>query len=592
MTYIYNDPKRFARDSLAGFVQAHSRYVTAVHGGVVRATASPENEVALVIGGGSGHYPAFSGWTGPGMAHGTVCGNVFASPSESQVLSVARAADNGGGVLIVFGNYAGDVLHFGAAAKDLREDYGIDARIVTISDDIASAPPEKHRERRGIGGDLFVVKTAGAAIAAGADLDAAEKLAWHANDSVRTLGVAFSGCTLPGASEPLFTVPEGKVALGLGIHGEPGISEHDHMTATELAQLLVSRVMAEEPARVPGGYEGKVAVILNGLGATKYEELFLLYGEVTAQLAAYDVEIIAPEVGEQVTSLDMAGASLSLAFLDPELEKYWLAPADTPAFKVGQGQIGQAPRRTKPLVGTGSDAGADAESPGDVTQLPKGSAESAAQGAQAAEIFQALAQAAIDAEESLGKLDSIAGDGDHGQGMVLGSVAARDIAQAAAAAGCGARTVIDQAGRAWSEGAGGTSGALWGGAIREVARAFDDKERLAGPAVGAAVVAGARHVALQGGAKVGQKTMVDATEPFADALETALESGKDLAAAWAQAAATAQEAAQATSEIVATKGRAKTHGDASLGHPDPGAVSFALLMETAAATLAKQGAQG
>lgn len=570
MTFVFNDPKKFPADSLAGFVAANSQYVMSVHGGVVRSTASPKGEVALVIGGGSGHYPAFAGWTGPGMAHGTVAGNIFASPSESQVVSVSRASDNGGGVLMMFGNYAGDVLHFSAAAKDLRED-GIDVRIVTISDDIASAPAEKHRERRGIAGDLFVVKATGAAIAGGANLDEVERVAWHANDSIRTLGVAYTGCTLPGATEPLFTVPEGKVALGLGIHGEPGISEHDHMSADELAELLVSRIMEEEPERSESGYNGRISIIVNGLGNTKYEELFVLYGSVLRQLEGRNVEVVAPVVGEQVTSLDMAGVSLSIVFLDPELEALWTAPADTPAFRTGT--VGAQEKRTAPIAQE------------KVAEIKAGSPESAALAAKLSDAVAVMAAACIDAEADLGKLDSIAGDGDHGQGMVLGAVAARDAAKSAVNAKAGAKTLLDETGKAWAEGAGGTSGALWGDAIRAVARNLDDEKAASGKEIGLAVVEGARNVAAQGGAMVGQKTMVDATEPFADALEAALNDGTSLADAFREAAKVATEKAEATKDLIATKGRAKTHGEASLGHPDPGAVSFALLMTKLGASL-------
>ncbi|MFE1523316.1 dihydroxyacetone kinase family protein [Schaalia turicensis] len=567
MTFIYNDPKHFPAEALTGFIAANERYVEAVHGGVVRSTTSPEREVALVIGGGSGHYPAFPGWVGPGMAHGSVCGNIFSSPSQSQVMSVSQAAHNGGGVLLMYGNYAGDVLHFGKAASIMRAD-GLDVREVQISDDVASGTPDKHRDRRGIAGDLFVVKVTGGAIAAGYNLDEAERIGWHANDSTRTLGVAFTGCTLPGAGEPLFTVPDGKFALGLGIHGEPGISEHEHATADELAALLVDGVLAEEPERREGGYNGRVTVIVNGLGGVKYEEMFVLYHAVSDLLAERGLEVVAPVVGEQVTSLDMAGVSLTVAFLDEELEKFWLAGADTPAFRTGNVENQQ--RRERPV--------AEAHA----VELSAGAPESAAQAELIATVFTAFADAAIAAEADLGKLDSIAGDGDHGQGMTLGSVAARDAARRALSAKAGAASLVDAAGKAWSEGAGGTSGALWGDAICQAATHLDDGAAVGAEVLGAAVVDAARNVARDGGAVVGDKTMVDATEPFADALEKELAGGAGLKEAWTRAAEVAREAAEATAELAARKGRAKTHGDASLGHPDPGAVSFALLMAAAA----------
>ena len=230
MTYLFNDPAAFAAEAVKGLALSHPAHVAVVHGGVVRATETPQGQPALVIGGGSGHYQAFAGWVGPGMGHGAPCGNVFASPSASQVYSVARNAENGGGVILGFGNYAGDVLHFGAAAEKLRAE-GVDVRIIKVSDDIVSNSPENHRDRRGIAGDLPVFKIAGAAIEAGADLDEAERLALKANDATRSFGVAFDGPTLPGAEDALFHVPDGQMGVGLGIHGEPGVREEPIGTA-------------------------------------------------------------------------------------------------------------------------------------------------------------------------------------------------------------------------------------------------------------------------------------------------------------------------------------------------------------------------
>lgn len=331
MTYLLNSASDFSHEALLGFAAANSAYVTAVHGGVVRSTETPEGQPALVIGGGSGHYPAFAGWVGPGMGHGAPCGNIFSSPSASQVYSVARNAENGGGVIMGFGNYAGDVLHFGAAAEKLRAE-GVDVRIIRVSDDIASNTRENHRDRRGIAGDLPVFKIAGAAIEAGADLDEAERIAWKANDATRSFGVAFDGCTLPGAEEPLFHVPEGTMGVGLGIHGEPGIRDIPMGTASEVADLLFEGIIEEAPQE----RSGRVAVLLNGLGRVKYEELFVVYHRVAERLSEVGLTAVAPEVGEFVTSLDMAGLSLTLVFLDEELEQHWSAAVDTPAYRRGE----------------------------------------------------------------------------------------------------------------------------------------------------------------------------------------------------------------------------------------------------------------
>ena len=561
MTKIVNDPEEFPKDSLEGFAEIYSEYVQPVHGGVVRTAASPESEVALVVGGGSGHYPAFAGWVGPGIAHGSVCGNIFASPSASQARSVIRAADNGAGTLMMFGNYAGDVLHFGQAAEQLRAE-GYDIRIVEITDDIASDSPQNHLQRRGIAGDFPVVKVVGAAAAEGHSIDEVEAVARHVNDKTRSLGVAFSGCTLPGSTEPLFTVEEGTFGLGLGIHGEPGIATEKLGTADDLAELLVSKILEEEPPRGEDGYDGRVAVLVNGLGATKYEELFLLYSRISKLLRKAGLEIIRPVVDEQVTSLDMAGVSLTLTFLDEDLERYWLAAADTPAFRSGSVENSGATRRE---VTAETEEAASAGVP-----------ESAEQAKKIAVILEALEKTTRDAEHDLGKMDSVAGDGDHGQGMVLGSTAAAESARQSVAAGAGSKTLLARAGAAWSEGAGGTAGALWGGALARVGNGLSDGEAVDDAAIIAAVVGGTKAIEEMGGAVVGDKTMVDATVPFADALEGA--GDKPLAEAWDEAATAAENAAADTASFAAKKGRARTHGGKSVGHPDPGAISFSMLM--------------
>ena len=297
-----------------------------------------------MVGGGSGHYPAFCGVVGTGFADGAVVGNVFTSPSTQEAYSVGRAASNGAGLLFSTGNYAGDVMNFTLAQQRLCDE-GIDTRVVFVTDDIASAPVEEINKRRGIAGDFVVFKIAGAAAEAGYDLDGVERVARLANDRTRTLGVAFAGCTLPGADTPLFTVPDGQMGVGLGIHGEPGVAEADLPRAADLARRLVDGVLAEAP-----GNTTRVGVILNGLGATKYEELFVVWRTVAPMLRDAGYTLVDPEVGELVTSLDMAGCSLTLVFLDDELETLWRAPADTPAYRKGVATTGTAaaaaPRRT------------------------------------------------------------------------------------------------------------------------------------------------------------------------------------------------------------------------------------------------------
>jgi D-erythrulose 4-kinase len=569
MTRLFNDPDDFLDELTEGFVAASGRWVRAVPGGVVRSTRSPEPTVAIVIGGGSGHYPAFAGLVGPGLAHGAAMGNLFASPSTQRAYSVAKEADQGRGVLFSYGNYAGDVLNFDAAQDQLKAE-GIDCRTVLVTDDIWSAPPDEFEKRRGIAGDLTVFKVAGAAAEEGASLDEVERLARHTNDRTRSFGVAFDGCTLPGKSEPLFTVPQGRMAVGLGIHGEPGIDETDVPTADELAELFVSRLLQE----VPEGVEvsgARVVPILNGLGSVKYEELFVVYRSVDRLLRAAGVEVVDPEVGEFCTSFDMAGCSLTLLWLDDELERLWTAPADTPAFR--RGSVSE-----REHVDSGTAAAAQ-------KTIPPASDESRQAATFIADLLARMAEA-IDAQaDELGRMDSVAGDGDHGIGMQRGSRAGARAARSAADAGAGAGTTLAEAGDAWSDQGGGTSGVIWGRILQTLGKTLGD-EAPVNAAVVAAAVGEARDVVMGfGKAKVGDKTMVDAIVPFADDLSASVDAGRSLRVAWPQAAAVAEQAAQRTADMAAKLGRARSHGDKSIGTPDPGAVSFALICTTVAGEL-------
>ncbi|MCH1883809.1 dihydroxyacetone kinase family protein [Agrococcus sp. ARC_14] len=564
MTRLFNDPSRFADEMIEGFVAAASRWVQAAPGGVVRSTQADEPTVVLVIGGGSGHYPAFGGLVGPGIAHGAAMGNLFASPSAQQVHAIATAADRGRGVLLSYGNYAGDVLHFDQAQEKLRAE-GIDVRTVTVTDDIWSAPKHEQHKRRGIAGDLAVFKTAGAAAAAGYDLDGVERIAQLANARTRSFGVAFTGCTLPGASEPLFTVPAGKMAVGLGIHGEPGIDEVDVPTADELAELFVEKLLDEVPEGV--SLEGaRVVPLLNGLGNLKYEEMFVVYRRVAQLLDERGIAIVEPEVGELCTSFDMSGVSLTLLWLDDELETLWAAPADTPGFKKGS----VAPQRAAAaVVATAVDA--SVPDAGDASR----------EGARLIEAALAAVATAIDAAaDELGRMDAVAGDGDHGIGMQRGSRAGADAATVAAEAGAGAQTTLVRAADAWSDRAGGTSGALWGEMLRAVGARLGDTDALEAAAVADGVVQAKDAVMAFGKAEVGDKTMVDAIVPFAEELARGVAAGEPLLEAWGRASEVGEVAAQATAALAATLGRARSHGDKSIGTPDPGAISFALITRT------------
>ncbi|GLY29540.1 dihydroxyacetone kinase family protein [Kineosporia sp. NBRC 101731] len=572
MTRLTNDPAAFADEMTAGFVAAHADRVGAVPGGVVRASEVPAGQVAVVVGGGSGHYPAFAGLVGAGLADGAVLGNVFASPSAQQVVSVGRAAERGGGILLSYGNYAGDCLNFDAAQERLR-DSGIEVRTVRVTDDICSAPISERGKRRGIAGDLVVFKTAGAAAAKGLPLEQVTQLAQRANDRTRSIGVAFSGCTLPGASQPLFTVPEGRMAVGLGIHGEPGLDEVDLPTADGLAQLLVERLLAELPEGVE--QNSRAAVLLNGLGTVKHEELFVVYRKVNQLLEDAGVTVVAPEVGELCTSFDMAGVSLTLTWLDPELEDLWLAPADSPAFR--RGTLTPQPRRV--------DLTAVAQEAQEAAAIPPATEESRSAAGLLVELLSAV-ETTIDTNvEELGRIDAVAGDGDHGIGMQRGARAAAEAGRAAYARGAGAGSVLTIAGDAWADKAGGTSGALWGMALRRMGTRLGDEACPTAATVAAALHEARTAITETGGARLGDKTLVDVLIPLDETYRGSVDSGSTGIDAAATAATEGERAAEATSSLLPRTGRARPHAERSLGTPDAGAVSLSLVARTVHTTL-------
>ncbi|MDO8894399.1 MAG: dihydroxyacetone kinase family protein [Nitrosomonas sp.] len=574
MTYLFNDPTKFANELVEGLMAAHSSRLFRVDGGVIRRHKAKPGQVVLVIGGGSGHYPAFGGFVGSGMAHGAAMGNIFAAPSAQQICNVAQAVNAGGGILFCYGNYAGDVLNFNQAQERLRA-LGVDVRTVVVTDDTASAPFSEKHKRRGIAGTLPVFKAAAVAAASGKSLDDVFRIATAANDRVRTLGVAFSGCTLPGAEKPLFEVEIGKMEVGMGIHGEPGLYRLNATTADGLAALLVDKLLAEIPAVISSPKGARIGVIFNGLGAIKYEELFVVYRKIDQLLSARGLIIVEPEVGELITSFDMAGVSLTLFWMNDELEQTWIAAADAPAFRRGN-------------VTPSSGEAIDTTVLKNPHQLNTGSKQSQAVAAVVFAAFEAAWQVIDKNQDELGRLDAIAGDGDHGIGMHRGLTAAVTAAKEALVAKAGAGTLLKVSGDAWSDQAGGTSGALWGVILRELGDVLGDEARPSTSAIAAGTAAALRGVTDLGKAQTGDKTMIDVLHPFAAALACGASRGFSIPDAWAAATIIADEAAQATAHLLPKIGRARPHAEKSIDSPDPGAISMALIIRSVGEVLAER----
>jgi dihydroxyacetone kinase-like protein len=329
MQKILNDPRAFVDEMLEGIILAHSDQLRPLPGAraVVRAAAPVSGKVGIATGGGSGHLPVFMGYVGDGLADGAAIGNVFASPSADEMLEVTRAIDGGAGVLYIYGNYGGDVMNFDLAAE-LADAEGIEVATVLGADDVASAPRGEEDRRRGIAGIFFLYKVAGASARSGAPLATVQRVTAKAAANVRSMGVALAPCILPAAGVPTFELPAGQMEIGMGIHGEPGVRRGPLEPADQIAAQLTTAVLDD----LPFANGDEVAVLVNGLGATPKEELYILYRGVNRVLQSRGIRVHRVWVGEYATSLEMAGASLSLLRLDDELRPLIDAPAESPFF--------------------------------------------------------------------------------------------------------------------------------------------------------------------------------------------------------------------------------------------------------------------
>ena len=330
MRKIINNPDDFVDEVVEGILLAHPDRLGAVGGDlrVLARTDEAAGRVGIVTGGGSGHLPLFLGYVGRGLCSSVAIGNVFSSPSAEQMLAAIEAADEGAGVLCLYGNYGGDIFNFDLAC-DLAD--GIETTTVLGIDDVLSAPRERADSRRGVAGLLFAYKVAGAAAERGDDLTEVTRLADKAVRATGTAGVGLSPTILPAAGVPTFTLDEGEMEIGIGIHGEPGQHRGALETADEIAERLLTPIAADLEL-VAGD---RVALLVNGLGATPLEELYLVYRKVVQNLTATGVEVTRSLVGEYATSLEMAGASVSLLRLDDELLELLDAPASTPFVGFG-----------------------------------------------------------------------------------------------------------------------------------------------------------------------------------------------------------------------------------------------------------------
>ncbi len=334
MKKIINTPENFVNEMLEGIYAAHGSLVEST-GDDPRCLVTAkvkQGKVGIATGGGSGHLPLFLGYVGEGMLDGCAIGDVFQSPSAEQMLAVTKHIDTGAGVLYIYGNYNGDIFNFDMAAEMADFEESIRVESVVAGEDVASAPPAEtggRNTRRGVAGIFFVYKCAGAAAAAGLDLDGVKRVAEKACANVRTMGMALSPCTVPRVGRPSFELGDNEMEIGMGIHGEPGIRRGELQSADAIVDEMLLPILNDLPYQ--SGDE--VAVLINGLGATPLEEQYIMYRRVSQILSEKGINVFHVYVGEYATSMEMSGASISLFRLDDELKQYLSAPAHTPFFK-------------------------------------------------------------------------------------------------------------------------------------------------------------------------------------------------------------------------------------------------------------------
>jgi dihydroxyacetone kinase-like protein len=332
MKKILNDRFDYADETIRGLVRAYPQYYRLVQGTsrvIARAGEKKKGKVGIVSGGGSGHLPVFTGYVGPGFLDAVASGDVFASPSADEMATAIREADAGAGVLRLYGNYGGDVMNFDMAG-DLVEMEGIKCTTVLLADDVASAPLAEREKRRGVAGMVLAFKIAGAAAEDGQDLDGVTAVAQRAADGCRSIGVALSPCTVPQAGRPTFTIADDEMELGMGIHGEPGVERGKLRPARDIADAMVDPLLAD----LSLARGERLAILVNSLGATPLEELFILYDRIADRLRDAGLEAAHVTVGRYATSMEMSGASLTFLPLDPELERYLAAPAACAFWRV------------------------------------------------------------------------------------------------------------------------------------------------------------------------------------------------------------------------------------------------------------------
>ena len=566
---LNEDSSNIVEVMLNGYLTAYKRYYEKIGDyNAFRYRDARKDKVAIVIGGGSGHEPLFPGFCGSGLADAVACGNVCASPNPELILEAAKAVDQGKGVIFMYGNYAGDNLNFDMAEELCRAE-GIRTAHVRIWDDCASAPKQRVTDRRGIAGDVYVFKVAGAAADAGLDFDEVLRIAEKARDNISSIGVCISPCTLPGNEAPTFELGDDELEFGMGLHGEAGVERTKMMPAHQIVDRMYSELRREMDLK-----EGdEIAVLVNGLGSTPLLELNLVYHELAKHFTADRLVVHDAEIKVWCTSMEMGGFSISIMRLDDELKGYIDAPCYSPFYAKGAvaAELPAEEAVDDPQEGPESDendigrAQIKRSTDGILTEL---NAE------DARNMLLYIADKIIDARPYLTEADSVIGDGDHGINMAAGmqKVKKKLMEQGVEE---NAYQHFEDAGQAMLMSMGGASGVIFGNLFLAGAKEAEP----------AAVITGEDLIRMEqkslgaiqeiGKAALGDKTMVDALIPAVEAMEA--HAGEDLLTILKAAEEGARQGMENTKKYTAKFGRSKSLMERAVGHQDAGATSVYLI---------------
>lgn len=561
MKKLMNGAENIVVEMCKGFVLAHPELAFNESYKIISRKEKHQN-VALISGGGSGHEPAHAGFVGQGMLDAAVCGDVFASPSQIQVYKALQQVATDKGVLMIIKNYSGDMMNFQNGAALATED-GIKVDYVKVADDIAVKDSLYTVGRRGVAGTVFVHKIAGAAASKGYELARVKELAQKAADNVISLGFAYTSCTVPAKGTPTFTLADDEMEYGVGIHGEPGIRREKILPSKELAQRIVDDLFLDRPNLT------EVAVLVNGFGTTPLQELYVFNNDVCGHLASKGIKIYRTFVGNYMTSIDMAGASVSLLAVDDELKTYLDAEANTPAFKM------DGPPAL-PFEFAAKDEAAVRTVNTDVETHPEHAVIANEQFTieNMRYIVDVMSACIIKNEVPFCELDAHAGDGDFGMSVAKGFKHLKhqwhELVQAEQM-----DDFLLNCSMIIMEHCGGASGPIWGSAFRAASKAIKGKTTLTVADFAEMLQAAVKGIQTTGersfgrGAVVGDKTLIDALVPCADSWSA--NTDKTFKENFSLGAQAAVQGAESTKEIVARIGRAGTVGDRSLGYPDAGA---------------------